>query len=182
MTADNDCWQWLLTIAADNDCWQWLLTIAEDNDCWQWLLTMTADNDCWQWLLTITADNDCWQWLLTIAEDNDCWQCVCMLETVNPFPHTTNLQQTPLKTTRQKHRKTLYMEEQYLNRVEKSCLLQRRQKVSIWGTGLKKIQKFMMFNLFPLTTNLQQTTLKTLFNKVEDIVEKLKTLWKSCLL
>ena len=64
---------------------------------------------------------------------------------LNPFPHTTNLQQTSLKTFRQIYIYSLQMKEQLWNNVVakgeidhsfNSHLLQKHQKVSICGKEL----------------------------------------------
>ena len=45
---------------------------------------------------------------------------IYMRERVNNFPHTTNAQQTSLKTLRQKYENSLYIIEQLLNEIENS--------------------------------------------------------------
>ena len=85
-------------------------------------------------------------------------QIFCMWERVNPFPHTTILQQTTLNIFCQKLENLCNWMDNLWLKVEnivakgeiacfeqflllspcckKSCLLQRRQKASIWGKGL----------------------------------------------
>ena len=102
-------------------------------------------------LLTLFFKN-----LLTAAEASN---CVCMRETVNPFPHTTILQQTTLNIFCQIMENLYNWTDNLWLKVEnivtigeiarlvqflllslcfqKSRLLQRHQKASIWGKGLK---------------------------------------------
>ena len=63
-------------------------------------------------LLTNSAYSDpavCMHMVIRICTDQKC---------INPFPLTTNLQQTTLKTTEQKYKKPIYIEFKLLNRSE----------------------------------------------------------------
>ena len=65
------------------------------------------------------------------------------MNTFNPFPHTTILQQTTLNLFCQ----NIGYPFNYSTMFSKSCLLQRRQKASIWGKGLKDRKVYQMFNV-----------------------------------
>ena len=76
---------------------------------------------------------------------------------LSPFPHMTILQQTTLNIFCQ-----IWAISSFVTMFSKSRLLQRRQKVSIWGKGLRP---------FPQTTNMKRKENRTLFISVGLYIE-----------